>query len=518
MGTPIERLRVFCHPDLEIPANVYQFSSSLSAAGRPNRPNPFSFDGNFFRHASSKNGSHQISCCFLLLFHRKPKAIAFVSRCVDDASAERVRLWLAVKQLQFAQCEVRQSLGEPGSRHGQETKWRPLMRIREIVAHHVCIPLRKPVRHASHARTDTDSLVVRCTLDDGTFGWGEGLPREYVTGETIDAAWDVLQSSDLPRQLGGSCSGLGEVIETLDRFQVTRPTRDDRDCFGNSVRCAIELSILDAVFRREGMSLSALTALLPETMAIRTTLDQARYGAAFTAMSLFSQVRRACILRYYGFQSAKVKTGVEGVNDVALLRRMRFLLGRRFDLRIDANEAWTCANLEAKVTPLLPFGITSVEQPVPHEEVDGLAKLRGKIGVPLMLDESLCSLVDARRAIECGTCDLFNIRLSKCGGFLNSLRLAALAHQAGLGYQLGCQVGETGILSAAGRHFATSVANIRYLEGSYDRFLVRERLTVEDITFGRGGFAPALPGPGLGITVDEAAVARVTQRTATFAF
>jgi muconate cycloisomerase len=128
-----------------------------------------------------------------------------------------------------------------------------------------------------------------------------------------------------------------------------------------------------------------------------------------------------------------------------------------------------------------------------------------------MLDESLCSLVDARQAIEAGTCDLFNLRLSKCGGFLTSLLLAAAAHRAGLGCQLGCQVGETGILSAAGRHFATSVGELRYLEGSFDRFLVRETLTREDLTFGRGGYAPALAGPGLGVTIDRAALQRVTQ-------
>ena len=128
-----------------------------------------------------------------------------------------------------------------------------------------------------------------------------------------------------------------------------------------------------------------------------------------------------------------------------------------------------------------------------------------------MHDESLCSLEDARQAIEYGTCDLFNIRLSKCGGLLPSLQIAAAANQAGLGYQLGCQVGETGILSAAGRHFATSVGDIRYLEGSYDRFLVKERLTNEDMTFGRGGYAPALTGPGLGVTVDERRLRDVTQ-------
>lgn len=386
------------------------------------------------------------------------------------------------------------------------------MRVTEITAYHVRIPLRKPVRHASHARTDTESLVVRCRLENGVVGWGEGLPREYVTGETIDDAWKLLQTTDLPRQLGGTWTGIPDALGAVDQFQLTRPAVDDRDCFGNSVRCAIELSVLDAVCRTEQQPLSAIMALLPETAAIRANSSSARYSAVFTAMSVYAQVTRALKLWYYGFKAAKVKTGVEGVDDRQLLRRLRFCLGQKFDLRLDANEAWTCANLEAKLAPLLPFGISSVEQPVPHEQVDGLAKLRGRIGVPLMLDESLCSLVDGRRAVEQGTCDLFNIRLSKCGGFVNSLRLAAQANQAGLGYQLGCQVGETGILSAAGRHFATSVANIRFLEGSYDRFLVREWLTKEDITFGYGGVAPALTGPGLGVTVDEAAVARVTQR------
>ncbi len=129
-----------------------------------------------------------------------------------------------------------------------------------------------------------------------------------------------------------------------------------------------------------------------------------------------------------------------------------------------------------------------------------------------MHDESLCSRVDAERAIADGTCDLFNLRLSKCGGYLASLELAHLARQHGLGYQLGCQVGETAILSAAGRHFATSVRDIRYLEGSYDRHLVAERLSTEDITFGWGGWAPALTGPGLGVTIDQSALERIAVR------
>src|SRR5262249_52198157 len=182
---------------------------------------------------------------------------------------------------------------------------------------------------------------------------------------------------------------------------------------------------------------------------------------------------------------------------------------------IDANEAWPPDQAAGRIRELEPFGISAVEQPVAHDHVDALAEVRRQVRTPIMLDESLCSQVDAERAVAHGTCDLFNLRLSKCGGFIPSLRLAQLARQHGLGYQLGCQVGETAILSAAGRHFAACVAGLRYVEGSYDRHLVREALGTRDLTFRWGGWARALPGPGLGVEVDARALERVTVRKET---
>lgn len=395
------------------------------------------------------------------------------------------------------------------------------MRPVELTAYHVRIPLTKRIRHASHSRSETESLVVSCRLADGATGWGEGLPREYVTGETIDTVWEHLRQTDWRAQLAGDIGSLAEAIATLDDLRLSSipepaAANGRSDCFGNVVRCAVELSLLDAVCRAAEVPLSTVTALVPETLAIRQTQSRVRYSGALTPDSSFRDWLGAWKLRLFNFAQGKVKVGVEGYDDVASVARLRRVAGRDFDIRIDANEAWSCANLEEKLSPLLPLGITAVEQPVPRAETDGLAALRRRLGVPIVLDESLCSLGDAKRAIERGTCDLFNIRLSKCGGLLTSLRLAALAHAAGLGYQLGCQVGETGILSAAGRHFACTVAGIRYLEGSFDRFLVRERLTVEDITFGYGGWAPALGGPGLGVTIDRNALRRVTVREQRF--
>ncbi|MEX0703427.1 MAG: enolase C-terminal domain-like protein [Planctomycetales bacterium] len=385
------------------------------------------------------------------------------------------------------------------------------MRIVEIAAHHARIPLRRTIRHASHSRKRNDTLIVRCRLDDGTEGFGESLPRTYVTGETIDTVFETLPLIDWRKELGGDVGDLAAAIALLDQLRLPAPPDGARDCFGNAVRCAIELAVLDAVARRQGVPLSHVTGLLPETGPIRARPELVYYSGVVTSMGAAKEYLTAWAMRFVGFRQVKLKVGVDGVDDVAALRRVRRVM-RRADLRIDANEAWAAGEVEAKIAPLAALGITSVEQPVPHAEVDRLAGIRGRIGVPVMLDESLCSFGDAERAAGQGTCDLFNIRLSKCGGFVDSLRLAAFAHRAGLGYQLGCQVGETGILSAAGRHFACSVAGIRHLEGSYDSFLVKERLTVEDLTFGWYGRAKPLTKPGLGVEIDRAALARVTRR------
>jgi muconate cycloisomerase len=383
------------------------------------------------------------------------------------------------------------------------------MRIAELTVFHVRIRLKKPGRHASHARSDTDSIVVRCRLDEGRIGWGEGLPREYVTGETIETALAQARDTHWQSQLGGSFASLGEAIAVCERISPVRPT-GARDCFGHSLKCALELSILDAAARADGVPLSRVTGLVPEAIAIAKSRDAVRYSGAITTSGKWGQRIKAWKMRLFGFHQVKVKVGADDVDDADALRRIRRIVGPKVDLRLDANEAWACENLEAKLAPLLPYEITSLEQPVPHKDVEGLAALRSRIPVPIMLDESLCSATDAQTAIELGLCDLFNLRLSKCGGFIASLRLAAMAHRAGLGFQLGCQVGETGILSAAGRHFAASVDEIRSLEGSYDRFLVRERLTREDLTFGYGGHAPALSEPGLGIHIDQRQLQQVT--------
>jgi muconate cycloisomerase len=383
------------------------------------------------------------------------------------------------------------------------------MKVVELTAYHIRIPLRKPIRHASHSRTETDNVLVRCVLDSGVTGFGEGVPRDYVTGETVDSALNLLRSGDLAAQLE-PVADFPAAVALSERLRLPAPPGDERGIGGNAARCAVELALLDAFGAASKEPVSAVVRLLaPELYEPRPWV---RYSGAITSSSGFKLKVAAWIMWLYRFRQLKVKVGIAGQDDVSRLRSIRKRVGRKMDIRIDANEAWPAREAAARIRALEPFGISAVEQPIPHADADSLAEVRRQIQTPIMLDESLCGLRDAERAVERGLCDIFNIRLSKCGGLVPSLRLAQFARRHGLACQLGCQVGETAVLSAAGRHFAGAVGGLRYLEGSYDRRLVREALATHDLTFRWGGWAPALPGPGLGITLDPRAIERVTVR------
>jgi len=386
-----------------------------------------------------------------------------------------------------------------------------IVAIRSIELIHLAVPLKRRIKHASHDREISDNLVVRATLVDGTVGHGEGVPREYVTGETIATAFDALADLDAARAFG-TRSGFDEAVKRVAALTLPTIEADPRGMAGNAARCALELALLDAIGRRFGRSVAdALPILAAEPAMLAARPGRVRYSGAITAESPRRERIAAWKLRAYGFHQVKLKVGVAGQDDPARLAALRKILGRRMDVRLDANEAWPASALLDRVAPLLPFRPTALEQPVPHAEVGALAELRPRLGVPVMLDESLCGIPDAERAVREGLADLLNVRLSKCGGIGPSLAITAIARRAGLGVQLGCHPGETGLLSAAGRHVAARLPGLRYVEGSYDRHVLAPggNVVVEDVTFGYGGRARPLTGPGLGVTVDPAALDRL---------
>lgn len=389
---------------------------------------------------------------------------------------------------------------------------------RSLKMFHVRVPLRKPIQHASHSRTDSDNLVVAVSLGDGTVGYGEGVPRSYVTGETIESTFDALARVDLPKVIE-SAVDYPSLVGCFSRWVMQDTADDPRQMAGNSARCALEMAVLDAYGRSLGRSIGeALRFAVDQPADYYVEPQSVRYSGAITAESIRGEKISAWKMKLYGFHQVKVKVGVDGQDDPTRLRVIRRILGGRRDIRIDANEAWDPGEVISRWKPLMAQRISILEQPVPHGRVDELgairAQMRGmdqKVEPPeIMLDESLCGMPDALKAIDRGLAGFFNLRLSKCGGFIPTSRIYSLARRSGIGIQLGCHPGETGLLSAAGRHFAGHLRGIQYLEGSYDRHVLARNLIHEDITFRYGGKAKPLKGAGLGVTVDTGALDAMT--------
>jgi hypothetical protein len=90
------------------------------------------------------------------------------------------------------------------------------MRVAERTAYHVRIPLVRPIRYASHARTSTDNLVVRCVLDDGTEGFGEGVPRDYVCRRRAYKPDAPAKAAVTPSPARQACVGaVPEIVTAL---------------------------------------------------------------------------------------------------------------------------------------------------------------------------------------------------------------------------------------------------------------------------------------------------------------
>jgi muconate cycloisomerase len=363
------------------------------------------------------------------------------------------------------------------------------------------LPVRFSLGHARADRRESTNVFVRLERDDGTVGFGEGVPRDYVTGETVETAVAALAGRLVPALLGRALDGPDDVPAALE------------ECLpldgANSARCALELALLDACGRRYGRSVAAW--LSPSPAPVVT------YDAVVPFSSPAKLAAIAVVVRALGIRQVKIKVGEDLDRDLRALKTLRRLLGPRVDLRVDANCAWQDADeaIEA-IAALRRHGISGVEQPIPAGDLDALARITAATPEAILVDESLLTEDDARALIAARACDGFNIRVSKCGGLLPSMRIARLAAEHGLACVVGAQVGESGILSAAGRHLAAAIGTPRHVEGSAGSLLLAEDVTEQRVLPGRRGRARSFTGPGLGVQVDAEVLARLTLERKTF--
>lgn len=370
------------------------------------------------------------------------------------------------------------------------------MRIKNATIYALRIPFVESFSHAAKVRFFSDSIVVRLTTENGIVGYGEGVPRPYVTGEDVESSlrymqgylWPEVAKADFP-ELPPNFNLKQSLSVISDRIGSEKPRRI---IAWNASQSAFELALIDCILKEQGISLSKI---LPPRRSSVT------YSGVITSGSKEKTAQIAQYFKALGLSQIKVK--IDGKGDRERLLAVREIMGEEVSIRIDANGAFSLKEAIKVLNRLSDMRIECIEQPIARRNISDFAKLKPEISIPVMADESLVTPEDAQRLISLKACDFFNLRISKCGGIYKTLCIAELAKKAGIRLQLGAQVGETAILSAAGRHIAAYLDELDFVEGSFGTMLLREDVAQELINFERAGRAGLLKGIGFGINVRD---------------
>jgi L-alanine-DL-glutamate epimerase-like enolase superfamily enzyme len=362
------------------------------------------------------------------------------------------------------------------------------MLIKKLDIWHLKLGFQSPIKHNLATHEGSENLVVRVITADAVTGYGEGVPRAFVTGEVLGGSLSFIQEVLAPELLARKFhSPQGLLIALEDLYQRTQAERYP------GAFCALETALMDVAGR---------TWQVPVCDLIGPKLRKSViYSGVITMLSPEQMQQILHLIKMLHMQFVKLKVGTD--SDLETLKMVREQLGYEVDIRVDANSAWSPSEAIARLREMEPYRISAVEQPVSKADFAGLKQVQDAVGIPVIADESLCTEEDARRLIELKACQIFNIRLSKCGGLGAATRISRMAETAGILCQLGCHVGETSILSAAGRHFALTAPNLSYVEGSFSPYLLVRDVVAQPVVFNGGGLAYELSGPGLGIAVLE---------------
>ena len=364
------------------------------------------------------------------------------------------------------------------------------MRIDKVIIHKVKLPFSFDFSHSLRKRSYVNNIIVEIiSQHEEIIGYGEGAPRSYVTGESIESTVKsirhFIKHDTFPRKL----NDISQIWNYVD--DITRGRKH------NAAICALETALLDALGKSQDR-------YIIDYFSKDFIAGNVYYGAPIP-LDNNQKIMEICrLIKKMKINALRLKLGKNLEQNKTILETVRSVFGGDYDLRVDINCVWD-SKLAFKHIPLIQkYNVKAIEQPMMPDDPDiaDFAGLMQNIGVILMADESACSFKDVEKIVKEGYYKMINVRLSKCGGFKNSSRIIDYLRLNGIPFQVGCQLGESGILSAAGRVLCLLCRDAVYYDGSYDEFLLKQNVTFENVSFGSGGKAGPLNSHGLGIKIN----------------
>ncbi len=323
------------------------------------------------------------------------------------------------------------------------------MKIAAIEWGRVSIPLRTPFKTALRTVDSVEDIIVKITADTGEEGFGEAPPTGVITGDTAEAICGALKHHLAPSLLGWD----------MDDFEGACRRVQTALVHNTSAKAAVDMALWDLYGKRYGMPVFRMlgggkTHIVSDiTVSVNPPEEMAR---------------DAKIAVERGFDCIKVKVGVNPALDVERLAAIRAAVPPETVLRIDANQAWTPKEAVRILNGMQEKGleIELVEQPVKAHDLEGLKYVTERSFVPVLADEAVFGPEDALKILQTRAADLINIKLMKCGGITNALKIVTLAELFGVECMIGCMLeGPVAVNAAAHLACAKSVITKVDLDG-----------------------------------------------------
>lgn len=297
------------------------------------------------------------------------------------------------------------------------------MKITDIRIARLSVPLRVPFKTALRTVERVEDVIVEIHTDSGNVGYGEAPPTGAITGDTTGAIIGALRDHIIPKLVGREIDAFEPLMRQLDASVVHNA----------SAKAAVDIALYDLYGQLIGAPVYKL--LGASRRKITTDITISVNAPEEMAQDTLNAVSR-------GYDTLKIKVGSNPELDVARLTAVRRAAGPNVRMRIDANQGWSPKQAVKLLNQMQEKGldIELVEQPVKAADIAGLRYVTERSYVPVMADESVFSAEDAMTIMQNGAADLINIKLMKCGGLHNALKIASAAEVFGVECMIGCML------------------------------------------------------------------------------
>ena len=373
------------------------------------------------------------------------------------------------------------------------------MHVEAVELRVIALPMVAPFV-AAHGTVSSRTAVLVRILGNNNEGWGEcaALPEPTYSEEFVDGAYLALQELLVPRLLAANGTVAASDLGVLLADVIGHPM----------AKASIELALLDAQGRQSETSLAHMFAPHPTGPAAIVPAGIA-IGLLATPEDLATEVSTR-VTEGYGRIKIKIAPG----RDSEFVRAARDAVGVHIELSVDANGAYTLDDAKT-LAELDDFDLAYIEQPLAADDLLNHAELARRISTRICLDESLTSATVTREALDMGACSVVCVKAARYGSWIEAA--SVLDHCAGIGIDawvggmLDCGIGRAANIALAAHPGASLTGDI----AATGRFFTEDVCAPFELSGPSGGGTITVPtGPGLGVSIDAAALSKLTLRSA----